>query len=171
MKLNWLSRLERWSPPGLSTLGELKCIASGLVCSAVYSLTFLYTWANERRGLYNFKSGTPVLRADAVMPDFADLLHTCLYGFFLVALCMAALGLWHYAYHRQGGSNSAYLMRRLPDRWEFHRRCLALPVLALLASLLLAFLFLCLYYWVYRTFTPNVCLTPDQWQKIWSVRK
>ena len=163
-------RLDRWAPPGISVPAELKCIGAGLGGSALFSWFFLTKWQDAKERLYSGPSNARILIEGAIMPDFDDILGPYLYGFFIVALCMLALAVWHYSYHHQGGSNSAYLMRRLPDRWEWHRRCLAIPVTAALLSLLLAFLFLCLYYWVYMTFTPSICLTPDQWQKIWSVR-
>lgn len=38
----------------------------------------------------------------------------------------------HYRMFRSGGSRSDYTMRRLPDRREFHRRALAIPLFGLI---------------------------------------
>ena len=102
------------------------------------------------------------------MPDFVTLLGHYLIGFLLVALCMLAIVAYHYLYHRQG-SKSIYTMRRLPDGMVLHRRCWTLPVLMALASLLAAFVLLMIYYAIYMFVTPDACLTPGQWQKLWSV--
>jgi uncharacterized membrane protein YqhA len=89
-------------------------------------------------------------------------------GFLILALCMLALIVYHYAYHYQG-SKSIYLMKRLPNRWEMHRRCITLPLLAALICLIAAIAFLLIYFGIYMVFTPKECLTLGQWQKIWSV--
>ena len=72
----------------------------------------------------------------------------------------------HYSYHYRE-SKSIYLMRRLSDPWELHRRCLTLPVVGVGLALLVAFVLLMLYFAVYMGVTPEECLTPHQWQKIW----
>ena len=60
-------------------------------------------------------------------------------------------------------------MRRLPDPWELHRRCLTLPLLAAGLSLLCGAAFFFLYFGIYLAATPAQSLAPGQWQKIWSV--
>ena len=64
-------------------------------------------------------------------------------------------------------SKSIYTMRRLPSVWELHRRCLTLPVCGMVIGLGTAFVLILLYYNVYIGLTPEICLTPGQWQKIW----
>ena len=76
--------------------------------------------------------------------------------------------LWHYAYHYQG-SRSVYLMRRLPDRWEYHRRCLAIPAATVAATAVLLAGSLALFYGAYMLFTPAACVVPGQWAEIWRV--
>ena len=62
---------------------------------------------------------------------------------------------------------SIYLMRRLPDRWELHRRCLVFPFAGLVLCVAAAFLTVVLCYACYMIATPEICLTPGQWQKYW----
>ena len=52
---------------------------------------------------------------------------------------LAAKVIAHYRLYRGGGSRSDYTMRRLPDRREFHRRALAIPLFGL-AGLALVYL-------------------------------
>lgn len=164
MKLELL----RLSPPGYKLRQEGAVFIWGLVSALIYSFGFLWRYCDARNGLYNYLGGKKTLLPDAVMPDMIELLGSALAGFFVLALCMLAMIIFRYAYHRQG-SKSIYLMRRLPSKAELHRRCLVLPILAALACLLLAAAVLLGFYGIYMTATPKECLMPDQWQKIWSV--
>lgn len=64
------------------------------------------------------------------------------------------------------GAKSIYLMGRLPDRWELHRRCLTLPLGWLLSAVLLPVLTLLVYYGIYYLITPAACLRPGQLAKL-----
>ena len=66
---------------------------------------------------------------------------------------------FHYLYHYQG-SRSIYLMRRLPDRWELLRRCIALPLCGALAALLTGLLITLLWAGIYLLATPRELLSP-----------
>jgi hypothetical protein len=71
--------------------------------------------------------------------------------------------------HRQGGSRSDYLMRRLPDRWEYPRRCVTLPLLGAVAIIAEFLIVTLIYFAVYALFTPGICL-PAGWQDgLWRV--
>ena len=62
-----------------------------------------------------------------------------------------------YLYHRKE-TKSIYLMRRLPDKWELHRRCWGRPLIYVVGSILLMAVILLFYYAVYLVFTPKECL-------------
>lgn len=162
--------LTRWAPPGLNLKPEIKFFAAGLVLAVLYSFLFFERYLSARADLYiySYSSSTRVLLPDAVMPDFYILLEHYWAGLAVLAVCMLALIIYHYVYHRQD-SKSIYLMRRLPSRWELHRRCLTLPLIAILICLLTAIILLLLFYGTYNVFTPKECLMPHQWQKLWSV--
>ncbi len=160
--------LSRCAPPGLDLRAETCLFGGCMALSTLFSLSFLVRFFEERDRLYRSSGSERTLLPDAVMPDFADVLDGALIGFAVLALCMAAFVAVHYAYHHQG-SKSIYLMRRLPDRWERHRRCWTLPLLGIAACLLAAFVLLLIYYAIYMLATPEVCLTPGQWRKIWRV--
>ena len=69
------------------------------------------------------------------------------------------MGIQIYRYYKSftQGSMAIYTMRRLPDRWEYHRRCWMQPILSMLAEILLfAFLAgLCWLVWYFAT--PEPC--------------
>lgn len=78
------------------------------------------------------------------------------------------LGLWcflalmgvqiyrHYTYHTRDAM-TIYTMRRLPDKWELHRRCLTQPILSILAELLLFAVLTALCWLAYYFWTPVPC--------------
>lgn len=160
--------LARQVPLGINLNQELGWFATGIGASLLYSLGFLARYSKEYQSLFLWDGMTKKLDTSAVMPDFVRILGGSLSGLLVLALCMVALAVYHYSYHYQG-SKSIYLMKRLPNRWELPRRCLALPLLGIITCLCVALLMLLIYYAVYMAFTPPACLAPQQWQKIWSV--
>ena len=101
------------------------------------------------------------------MPPFSLLLGPSLYGFWVSALAMVPLAGYFWALHTRL-SHSVYLMRRLPDRWELARRCLALPVLAALFFLGLSLALWLLDFAIYWTLTPDRFLPSSLWEALWS---
>lgn len=163
--------IKRNSPPGMSMKQEICFLLIGLGASFLYSLVFFAQFARARESLYEVIGGKRVLKDGAIMEDFADLIgdtpiDSVFLGFFFVAICMLGYIIYHYAYYRQG-SKSIYLMKRLPKRSEIHRRALTLPFLAMLSCIVIAFAVMMIYFAFYMLATPEACLAPNQWQKIW----
>lgn len=160
---------ERWVPPGMDVRRELSGIGGGLVVLWLFSLQFFIPYMSCRNMLYVTVNGIKSMKPGAVMPDFVTLTPGIFGVFPLFFLGMVVLTISHFHYHRQGGSRPIYLMRRLPNRWEYWRRCLTLPLLGLLAAVCLMCVLFGIYFAVYLLCTPPECLTPDQWIKIWRV--
>ncbi len=167
VNMNIIKKLERHAPPGVNLSSELTWFAFGCIISTVYSLGYLVNYTRCRDRLFLWDGLKKVLDTRAVMPDFVAILGGSLNGFLVLAMCMAVLAVYHYAYHFQG-AKSIYLMKRLPNRWEMPRRLVTLPVLGVAACMGISFLLLLGYFVIYMAFTPSACLTPYQWQKIWS---
>lgn len=161
--------LDRYAPPGIDPWREAQRMGWGLLAAAVYSGRFLIAYSTARGNLFQWEHGKKILIEGAVMPDFAELFSGSFAGLWMFAICMAAVAAWHIAYHYQGGSRSVYLMRRLPDRWEYGRRCLTLPALGVLAAVCVAALLTLAYFAIYLGCTPKSCLTPGQWGKLWGM--
>lgn len=162
-------KLERLIPVGIEYKRELAWLKGGLIAAFVYSLGFFFRFMDEYRSLFiPTDLNRRVLDVNAVMLDYVEILDGSLLLFFVLAVVMIALMVYHYSYHFQG-SKSIYLMRRLPDRWELWRRCLALPIMGILISLLAAAILLLTYYGIYMLATPKACLSPSQWHKIWNI--
>lgn len=159
--------LERCVPAGIDARkehnGVFFCVGLGIGWSV---LCFLARYFGSYNDLFTYRGGKRIMLEGAEMADFAVVLEGAFVGFAVAAVCLAALAVWHYAYHFQG-SRSIYTMRRLPDRWELLRRCVALPLAGIVACLIAAALLLLVYYAVYQLVTPEQCLRPDQWAKLW----
>ncbi len=169
----WKSiNFNKLAPCGFELKYELRLFLWGMVVSILYGNLFfirLYnTWYELfEQGWEDGKWVTKGVREGAIMRNFPELLDKALFGFLIVAICMMVFIIIHYGFHYQG-SKSIYLMKRLPDKWELHRRCITLPLVGIGICLITAFLLLLLYYAVYMIVTPPECIIENQWQKLWT---
>ena len=158
--------LSRYAPLGINVRSEWLGYVAGLAVAALYSMIYLLRYFNARQNLYEWTLKGWQLRDGAIMPDFAALMEGMLLVFAAIALTMLGLAAYHYIYHRID-TKSYYVMRRLPSRWELHRRCLTLPVAGLLICGAAALMVILIYYWIYMGCTPEECLMPGQWAIFW----
>ncbi|MBE6991486.1 MAG: hypothetical protein E7430_02765 [Ruminococcaceae bacterium] len=159
--------LARHAPPGIKLEWEKQFFVVGWVGSALVSLGFPVKYFNLYSDLYFYSApGVRELDVTRVMPDFYEILGGCLRFYIIFAVCMLLLIVYHYAFHYLG-SKSIYTMRRLPNKWELHRRCLTLPIASALILLISAAVTLLLWFGIYMLCTPEQCLMPDQWTKLW----
>lgn len=170
-------RLTDLIPPWAAPRKHLALCLGGLGAAALLSLClFLSQFSLARKLLYTGVPGKSPLEPGAQMAYFADLIgahgyvtnvfsQPVFFPFLLLALGAACLALVNFSGFRSG-TRSSYLMRRLPDRWEYPRRCLAIPVLTVLLSLVLLPVLTGLFYAIYVRFTPAQCLRPDQWPQL-----
>lgn len=145
--------LSRLVPPGFDYGQELLLLGWGTAGAIFLSLFWFSGLRDAWRELYFWHLGVKTPIPDAVMQDFGELVRPFLLGFPVVALWELTFVIRHYRYHYETG-RSIYLMRRLPDRWERHRRCWTLPLLCCAAVLLIGLALLLVYYAVYLLVTP-----------------
>lgn len=155
-------------PVGINASAEKNGLLWGYIASAVFSLVYLIGLSQDYNDLFEYPKNKRILIPGAIMPDFKDILGVSLYGFLILAIAMIPLAIYHYSYHFQG-SKSIYLMKRLPDRHELAKRCFTVPLIVGITALATAFLLLVIYYNIYLAVTPEECLSPDQWQKLWKI--
>lgn len=158
--------LNDFAPPGIGTDKELKCFIGGLMGAWALSLRFFKNYAEASALLYYDPGTKRVVTEGAVMTDFTVVLGDSLICFKVLCVFFLCVVAWHYLYYRLDGK-SIYLMKRLPNRWEIHKRAWTLPMLAVLATLAAAFVMLLFYYEIYMIATPKQCIAPGQWQNIW----
>lgn len=151
---------ERCIPVGKDWPG-LRCgLGWGMAWCAATSLSTLTAYFSARQHLFEYVSQTRqwVLVPGRTMAPFHSLIGEIAVGGYAVFLtAMVLLAVNNYLYHRQG-SMSIYLMKRLPDRMELHRRCWTVPVLGLIAAAGLEGVLLAVYYIIYLVCTPAQCL-------------
>lgn len=152
------TNLNDYAPMGIDPAKEIKYLLFGLACACLWAVfSFGSHYLRALAALYYSYTQYRVLIPGAVMTDFFDLLLGGEFLFSLACLVMPMLAAYHYWFHRQGAM-TVYLMRRLPNRLEYHRRCLAIPSLGVATALALQGLLAILFYLVYRIFTPAQCL-------------
>ncbi|MBO5352843.1 MAG: hypothetical protein J6A77_06050 [Lachnospiraceae bacterium] len=159
--------MKRFAPPGMDTDRQINGYLTGLFLMLLFSVDYFVRYQNAWRGLFYWpEEGEKILIPGAVMPDFSEMLGESLRGFFLYCLILLAAVVWNYLYYYQG-SRSIYLMKRLPNPMERHKRAWVLPLLAVGLTLAAAFVVLVLYFEFYMIVTPKQCIAPGQWHKIW----
>lgn len=168
----WTQRCETWLarrlPPGIPAKREWSKLLLGTALSAGWAiLAYLCAYAMALDRLYTVMGGERVLISGARMADFGQVFRFAPAGYVVFAGWLVFRGGWFVASHRQG-SMSVYLMRRLPDRWEYARRCWTAPLLGLGTCLALTVITAALCYLIYTTCTPASCLVPGQWTRFWS---
>lgn len=155
------------APAGMGIKEEKNIFIIAMAASIMASLSIFSTrYMDCYEGLYWKNGAERTIIPEAIMPDFVEILGESFIGFKIVVALMIAAVVTHYAYHFEE-SKSIYTMRRLPSVWELHRRCLTLPVCGIIISLVTALALLLIYYDVYMAVTPEICITPGQWQKLW----
>ncbi len=149
--------LERRVPLDCDSEAEVKWILTGIVVSFLMNFRFLIAYLSARSRLFPYINGRKVFWEGAKIEPFGSLLGFSLWGCLLGAAAMVFLAVWHYGVHHRG-TKSIYTMRRLPDRWELHRRCLTVPALGAAAYLLEAGALLAIDFAIYRLATPAQAL-------------
>ena len=161
--------LSRYFPVGIERRRELRRLLYAALAALLYSMGFLVRLAGAHGELYTeLRDGTRVLIKGAVAEDFARLLRGSMIGFWVMAGAALLWASYFYGYHYQG-SRSIYLMRRLPQRGELHRRCLAFPIFSVLALLLLMALTTAAYFLIYMSVMPAECVRPGQLGRLFGV--
>lgn len=158
----------RNTPPGIDPWQEIGTFLLAQMLSLFFSFQFFGRYQSARAQLYHTVDGKRFLLEGAKIADFGEILGLSLYGFGLTAVAMLGFIVYHYAYYRQG-SMSIYLMKRLPNPTERHRRAWTLPILAMAASMAVALAVLLIYFAIYLLATPKACLPDEIWRQLWRI--
>lgn len=159
---------KRYAPPGLDLKPELRVFITGNIVSAVLSMfSFFRKYPDARDELFKYHSdGTKELIQGAVIAPFSTFITGVPLYFSLAAIFMLAFIIYHYLYYRQG-SMSIYLMKRLPRRFELHKRAISLPLMMSLATVAVSLAMIFIYFVIYFIATPKICLPYEAFRKIW----
>ncbi|MDD6315436.1 MAG: hypothetical protein PUB63_00235 [Clostridia bacterium] len=154
-------RLRALLPVGMDAKLINRWLLAAFIAAFLLSLGAPLQILSQRDHLFTVVGGVRVYQPGMMMPDYHALAPHWLVLFPAIALSMPLLSAWFYFQHWQDG-RSIYTMRRLPDRWELHRRCLTVPVAAALLALLMGFGLLMLYYLFYLAAAPEGSVSPGQ---------
>lgn len=151
------SWLEKYAPLGIHLAREVMVFVFCIVCAVGYSLGFVLDYISARNELYDWIDGKAYLIEGAKMPSFQVLMHGRMAGFIIVAIALVGIMIYHYSYHYMD-SKIVYLMKRLPNKWELHKRCITLPIAGAVVVVGIMVLVWAIYLGVYLAFTPQQCL-------------
>lgn len=131
-----------------------------LLCALISYISFYAAMQTALSAVRYFTTdGTLYVIPGVVMEYFPRLLKgTNLTLLFYLAICVSWAADNYLGAHRN--TKSVYLMRRLPDRWEYHRRCVGLPLLAALLCILLRLVLIPVFFQIYLHATPMEALPP-----------
>lgn len=160
-------KLRNLVPPWTDGVAHLQICLVALIGPSLISLGIFHAELQETLNiLCVWQDATQrVFPPGRMMHDFVTLLHGVWPLFWVPLVTAVILGV----VNRHGfsqGSKAVYLMRRLPDRWEYPRRCFALPLLTLLLGMALTVLVLLACWGLYTHFTPEYAIPPNQWEKL-----
>ncbi len=140
------AKWERLFPPGFDWENE-RSLFIGLL-SGASAWCLLGFWARIGYALGQLKDST------AVMRPFYEVMGNGLFFFPIFIAIMLAAIIMHYAHHHIG-SKSIYLMRRLPQKWELHRRCLSFPLISATVAAFVAVVLFFICYGIYMAVSPE----------------
>lgn len=153
-KLKWL---EKYAPLGINVATEVGVYIAGVVIATLQSTMFFVNYGNATADLYTYRLNKQVLIEGAIIKEFQYLLENVFLFSTLVCIATLLVTIFHYMYHYEG-SKMMYLMKRLPDKWEVHRRCWTLPVAGAVLMVVWMQVLKMFYYAVYILCTPSQCL-------------
>ena len=154
-KMKWL---EKYAPLGIDVDTEFGWYILGVVITTVHSIVqFFINYTNAINDLYTYRAGKRILIEGIIIQDFSGLTEDLFSFSTIICIVTFLTTIYHYMYHYQG-SKMMYLMKRLPDKWDLHRRCWTLPIVGTVLMAVWTIILKGIYYAVYILCTPSQCL-------------
>lgn len=160
-------RIRKIIPVGIKAETEIWIFACAIAVGLCRALLFFQAYSREYNRLFHIEYGKKVLIEGRTMADFYVVLKGTFNGFIVAIFIFICLIILHYGYHYKD-SKSIYTMKRLPDRYELHKRCFTVPLIGIVVSIILITALLLLFYNYYMIKTPADCLFPNQWERLWT---
>lgn len=160
-------KLSELVPVGINA-PRLKGMLTGQLCLTliISVIVYIFMLCDYVSELYFYDvNGKLCIYENVYMEDFSFLRSRAFGVFGIYAAFLVGVILYNFLYHYQG-AKSIYTMKRLPDKNEYYRRCLALPVIYLLLLVSFITVFNFLYYLLYILIVPEQCLLP-YWKTMW----
>ena len=158
-----IKRMKKYFPLGFSVEIELAVIIFLLWITSWWSFcAFRVSYREDMvancyrdcmEGFYRYIEGS-------VMPEFWPMLRDCFDIMLVYLAAMAGMVVYNYRYH-YGEYKSIYLMRRLPNTVELHRRCFAVPIFGCICAGIMVLALIAGFYEYYCWYKPP--LEYDHW--------
>ena len=153
-KWKWLGK---YAPLGIPYEKHIRGFFALVGCATGCSMFFFLQYANALDRLYTYRAGKKVLMVGAIIDSFGQITEGLFLMGYAISIAVFLMVIYYYLYHYQG-SKMMYLMKRLPDKWEIHRRCLTLPIAGAVLMAVWMKLLEMFYYVIYILWTPSQCL-------------
>jgi len=153
-KWKWL---EKYAPLGIGVEKHINGFWAIFGCATGYSMLFFIQYGNALDRLYTYKAGKKVLMEGAIIDSFEQITSGLFLMGYASSIAVLLMIIYYYLYHYQG-SKMMYLMKRLPDKWDVHKRCMTLPVTGAVLMVVWMMILKMIYYAIYIIFTPSQCL-------------
>ena len=140
------------TPPGLSCRAEIYICFVLLSIMTIKSLFFPRVlhqnihWIDEE----TYIGLSDIMKKQCFLPDFEEITSGSFGMMIPIALLCIYMIIRNYLYF-YGKGNVSYLMKRVPDRWELHKRCLTYPLAIILTGMVLCILLFLYFVIIYRT--------------------
>lgn len=148
-------KMKNITPVGvdLDNILKLYVVLLGVsICSSFHFFEFLDLWKHYQ------EQTSADITTELLLSSFLKHL-----GFFpfLFLWCIFLVG-YHYFYHFQG-SKSIYLMKRLPQKGEFIKRLVTLPIFLFCLTTVLMSIYMVFYYQIYLIVMENTQTEENLW--------
>lgn len=107
---------------------------AGIFIGLIGLLFFALSYRSALAECYYWYRNRKMLFPDAHIADFANIMAHCYWGFWMyLAYLIGVAGNNYYSFYQP--TKSIYVMKRIPNAGELHRRCLTVPLLGLAMGL------------------------------------
>lgn len=134
-----------------------------VICQSLLFFSGLQDALYEQKHLTRF-SGEVV-----AMESFASLISLPFQNVPLIFLvCLVGLGAYNFIHHYRE-SKSVYLMKRLPNRYEYAKRVVTIPIVSSIFILVIVAILIAIYYAVYVVKSPPDSVADGQLELLFDV--
>lgn len=157
---------KKYSPPGEPIKEQVLSYIGAVTVAFLFGLKYLFSFFDALESLYMYEDGKKVIRPMARMTEINQLMEHNFRGIWIILFfCLLMIASNYMSFYRK--TKSIYVMKRLKDAKELHKRCLVLPILGFVAGIVFFAILLGLYVGIYYWVTPTVCIPNNGPLSVW----
>ena len=157
-------KINHMVPPGFEWKPIVKWAVAGMgICSVISMFRFMGRYGKALQSLkwVKLSKSITVINEGEIIQSFSWVMKGVMAPFVYLMAIILLLTIFHYLYYYHG-SKSIYLMKRLPNRSEIHRRSLSLPLILVAACVVVIVLLTAACCGWYYLWVPDRCIAPGQ---------